>query len=134
MQFSDFIAILALLISGVSLFLSWRQYQRDRSHIQANITLENKYGELIYDVHLVNSGHRPASIHCVYARVRNGKLYPVYDRPVQLEETKTIDFTVPMVGFSKTPKDPDNIVAFEVEDSTGKKIVFKTHHSPKKQN
>lgn len=33
-----------------------------------------------------------------------------------------------MIGFSKTPKDPDNIVAFEAEDTTGKRYVFKTRN------
>ena len=132
MSFSDFISIFALVVSAVSLYLSWRQYRRDRSHLDALITVDNKYGEPIYSVRVVNKGRRPATVNRIYARVRNKKRYPVYDTLVSLEEMDKIDFTVPMAGFSSAHDDPDFIVAFEVEDTSGKTFVFKTRNSLRK--
>jgi len=132
MGFSDYLSIFALLISAFSLYISWRQYQRDRSHLAANITLLDRYGELTYQVRLVNKGRRMATIQRVYACVRSGKRYPVFDTPTQLAETKTLEFSVPLMGFGKAPNDPDHIVAFEAEDTSGKNSRFTTKGAPRK--
>ncbi len=126
MGFSDYLAILAFLISTLSLYISWRQYQRDRSHLESSINLLNHYGEMTYQVRLVNSGRRLVTIQRVYARVRSGKRYPVFDTPTQLGETKTLEFNVPLMDFGETPNDPNIIVAFEAEDTTGKNHRFPT--------
>lgn len=124
MGFSDYLAIFAFLISALSLYLSWRQYQRDRGHLVSNISLLNHYGENTYQVRLVNSGRRLVTVQRVYARVRSGKRYPVFDTPTQLGETKTLEFNVSLMDFGETPNDPNSIVAFEVEDTTGKNHRF----------
>ncbi len=132
MGFSDYLAILAVLISAFSLYISWRQYQRDRSHLASTISLQNHFGELAYHLSLVNNGRRMTTVQRIYALVRSGKRYPVFDTPTQLGETKTLELSVPLMDFGKAPNDPDHIVAFEVEDSTGNNYRFSTRRVSRK--
>ena len=36
-KFSDYLSIFAVLISSLSLYLSWRNFRRDRSHLKIKL-------------------------------------------------------------------------------------------------
>jgi hypothetical protein len=115
---SDYIAVVALLLSAASLYITWRHERRDASRLKIGLT----YGPDPvrgpgYTVRVTNVGRRPASIAAVYARTRGGKRYPVMDRTTPLAETEFREVSVPMSGFGN--RQPSSITAFEVEDTTG---------------
>jgi len=123
MQISDYLSITAIIISAISLYISWREYERDRSQLKASLSIvdDNKGGETFL-LKIVNSGRRPVNIRTVYARLRNRRRYPVFDTLTLLEETKNLEISIPFEGF----KNPGNVVAFEVDDTTGRRYSIKT--------
>ena len=126
---SDYLSILAVAISGISLYISWRQYSRDRSHLKLGLKVqEDIRNGPTFIISVVNVGRRPTTIVRGYALVSSGKRYPVFDTPTVLEETKTLEFSVPFAGFEKTFSFPYIIKAFEIEESTGKRSSIKTRH------
>lgn len=115
----------ALIVSCASLILSWRNFRRDSSRLKISLDFEVHPGRgSNYTVKITNVGRRPASIANVYARLRNGKRYPVFEMTTPLAETQFKDLTVPMAGFRN--EHPLYIKAFEVEDTTGKVYKART--------
>lgn len=109
----------ALVVSISSFILSWRNFQRDTSRLKVQLSYEVQHGRGSgYMVRITNVGRRPASVTGVYARIKNGKRYPVMDTTTLLAETQFKDLSVPMAGFGN--EHPLYIKAFEVEDSSGK--------------
>jgi len=129
MSFSDYISILALTISALSLFISWRQYLRDRGLIRLEVGLRKdiRTGPG-FQLTMVNGGRRPVTIEGIYARVSSGKRYPVFDTRKTLNETDNLEVAVPFSGFFKTISSGYFITAFEVDDTTGKRYTVKTRH------
>ena len=112
---------MALFISAVSLYMSWRQFDRDRSWLKLGLEFHLKSGRgSSYSLKIVNIGRRPVTIIKCYARLKSGKAYPVYDRPTILNETNNLNVDIPLYDFRSTIIHPLDIVAFEVEESTGK--------------
>jgi len=66
MTFSDYVAIIALGMSGLALFISWRQYVRDQSYLKIDVQIEKDL------VKAVNQGRRPLTIVQAEARVSSG--------------------------------------------------------------
>ncbi len=123
-KFSDYVAILALLVSCASFYLSWRNFQRDTSRLKIVLGFEVQAGSGgRYTIRVINVGRRPASIARVYARHRDGSRHSVFDIATLLAETQFKDLTVPMAGLQDNH--PLDIRAFEVEDISGK--VYKAH-------
>jgi hypothetical protein len=115
----------ALIVSCASFYLSWRNYRRDSSRLKINLEFDVNPGRgSAYTVRMINVGRRPASITRVYARLKNGKRYPVMDTTTVLAETQFKDLSVPMAGFRN--EHPLYIIAFEVEDTTGKVYKART--------
>lgn len=115
----------ALIVSCASFYLSWRNYRRDSSRLKINLEFDVNPGRgSAYTVRMINVGRRPASITRVYARLKNGKRYPVMDTTTVLAETQFKDLSVPMAGFRN--EHPLYITAFEVEDTTGKVYKART--------
>lgn len=124
-KFSDYLSILAVLLSVTSLYISWRNFHRDSSRLKVMLEFEVFPGSgSSYTVRMINVGRRPASVIRVYARLKNGKRYPVMDTTTLLAETQFKDLSVPMAGFRN--EYPLYITAFEVEDSTGKTYKART--------
>jgi len=115
----------ALIVSCASFILSWRNFRRDASRLKIKLDFEvyPGYGSS-YTVRITNVGRRPSSITSVYARLKNGKRYPVYEGTTLLAETQFKDLSVPMAGFQN--EHPLYIRAFEVEDTTGKVYKART--------
>jgi len=127
MAFSDYVAIFALVISAISLFISWRQYSRDSSQLKLSLQFHVKSGQgSAYTLRVVNSGRRPATVLKCYARLKSGKAYPVYDTPRNLEETDSLEVDIPLYGFKNSITHPLDIVAFEVEETSGRTCRIKT--------
>lgn len=119
-KFSDYIATVALLFSCASLYLSWRNFDRDASRLKIRLDFEIQPGlGSMYIVRFTNAGRRPSTVIKVHARLKNGKRYPVFDAPTRLEETQFKELTVPVAKFGALPH-PLHITVFEVEDSAGK--------------
>ncbi len=124
-KFSDYLSILAVLLSATSLYISYRNFRRDSSRLKVNLEFDvDPVHGSAYTVRMINVGRRPASITKVYARLKNGKRYPVMDTTTLLAETQFKDLSVPMAGFRN--EHPLYITAFEVEDSTGKVYKART--------
>jgi len=127
MRFSDYIAAVALVISAFSLYLSWRQYSRDRSHLRLSLRFELTTGQgSSYVLRVVNAGRRTANIDSCYARFRSGRRYPVTDKPMMLEETHATEVSIPLYGFRNSISHPLDLVAFEVRETTGAVHTIKT--------
>jgi hypothetical protein len=59
MNYSDALSIVALIISGISLIISWRTFTRDRSQIKIAANLElQEFGETSIIIEIVNVGRR----------------------------------------------------------------------------
>ncbi len=116
---SNYLAVLAVLLSAISLYVSYRTYRRDVSHLKVSLNYDADplHGDG-YTVRIINDGRRPATITHVFARVKSGKRYPVMDTVTRLGETEFRDLPVPMAGFGNGH--PSAIRAFEVEEATGK--------------
>ena len=124
-KFSDYLSIIAVILSATSLYISYRNYRRDTSRLKIVLGFEVHPGRgSNYTVKITNVGRRPASIAKVYARLKNGKSYPVFDTTTLLTETQFKDLTVPMAGFRD--EHPLDIRAFEVEDTSGKVYKART--------
>jgi hypothetical protein len=120
-NFSDYLSIIAILFSAVSLYISWRAFQRDDSRLKIKLDFEvtHSVGNA-YNVKITNLGRHPASIEKVYARLYNLKRYPVFNSADSLKEMESRTVSVPMSGFHSMH--PMGIIAFEVEDA-GEKIT-----------
>ena len=117
-KFSDYLSIIAVFLSAMSLYISYRNYRRDTSRLKVVLGFEVHPGRgSNYTVRITNVGRRPSSITSVYARLKNRKRYPVYDGTTLLAETQYKDISVPMAGFRN--EHPLYISAFEVEDTNG---------------
>jgi hypothetical protein len=126
-QVSDILASLALIVSMVSLYVSWREYRRDTSRLKIRLDFQVYPGKgSAYVVRIINIGRRDTTISKVFACMKSGKHYPVFDTLMLLKETETKEFTVPVAGFLKSNFHPLHIRAFEVEDTTGKPYRART--------
>jgi hypothetical protein len=133
MAFSDYISIFAITISALSLYLSWSQFSRDRSHLRLGLKIENDASKgPAFVISIVNVGRRSTTIARGYALVSSGKRFPVYDTPTVLEERKTLQFTVYFYDFFRSLSSGYFIEAFEVEDTAGKRYAVKTRPLRKK--
>ncbi|MBU2611577.1 MAG: hypothetical protein KJ606_11645 [Chloroflexi bacterium] len=120
-QVSDVLATLALILSTISLYVSWRQYRRDVSRLKIRLDFQVFIGKgSAYLVYITNTGRRPATVSKVYARMRGEGHYPVFDAKRLLAETETLDLSVPLAGFTSSLRHPLDITMIEVEDSAGK--------------
>ena len=75
MTFSDILSVFAVLISSLSLVLSWRQYARDRSRLKLNLSLRDDVKDgPAFLVSAVNAGRRPVTVVRGVALVEFGAL------------------------------------------------------------
>jgi hypothetical protein len=127
MTFSNILSVIAVLISGLSLALAWRQYARDRSRLKLNLSLRDDVKDgPAFLLSAVNAGRRPVTVVRGVALVESGHYYPVYDTRIELKENDAFDFSVPFSGFFNSISSGDFIKAFELEDSTGRRVSIGT--------
>lgn len=125
MQISDWIALVALVFSIISLYISWLAYYRDRSHLQLTIDF---HGESTangkYHITITNDGRRPITLSEVAARFWCRKHRVFYEKETPLNEGETKLVLAPIQLFPV--KHPLSIMVFEAKDSTGKKYRVAT--------
>lgn len=132
MTFSNLISVLALFISSLSLVLSWRQFARDRSRLKPGLNIrEDLRDGPTFVVSAVNAGRRPVTVVRGEALTVSGKYYPVYDTRIELKENDSLEFIVPFSDFFDSQKSGDFIKAFELEDSTGRRVSVGTRRLQK---
>jgi hypothetical protein len=112
--------------------LSWRQFARDRSRLKPGLNIrEDLRDGPTFIVSAVNAGRRPVTVVRGEALTVSGKYYPVYDTRIELKENDSLEFTVPFSGFFDSQKSGDFIKAFELEDSTGRRVSVGTRRLQK---
>jgi hypothetical protein len=118
-KFSDFVSGAALLLSALSLYISYRNYHRDVGVLKLTLRFEAdpSHGNL-YLLTITNIGRRPVTLIKVVARLKNQERCVVYDSNIVLNETASKEIIVPMVGFHN--ESPLMIRAFDAEDSSGR--------------
>lgn len=121
------ISIVSLVISIISLFISWRAFERDRNNLKvtAEFHLESGQGTA-FKVHLVNRGRRSINIENILLRLNSGKeLMPKLDSPkVVLDENEPYICWFPLFHYKNELNSPLEIKQAEVYDSHGKKYSF----------
>lgn len=62
-KFSDYLSMIALVFSCLSLFLSWRNFLRDRSHLKVSLDFTHRQNQgSQYHVVITNDGRRTATL------------------------------------------------------------------------
>jgi len=121
------ISIAALTVSIISLFISWRAFERDRSNLKvtAEFHLESGQGTA-FKVLLVNRGRRSINIENILLRLKSGKeLIPKLDNPrIVLDENELYICWFPIFHYKNEISGPLDIKQVEVYDSHGKKYLF----------
>lgn len=109
----------ALLISSVSLFISWRNFRRDRSHLKLTLEYERQAGpEGQYQLTVTNDGRRAATLTEVNALLWFRERCTVYQQSTPLEEGKQKRILVPLAMIPSLST-PLRVRAFEARDSVG---------------
>jgi hypothetical protein len=129
MAFSDYLSIVALVLASISLYVSWRQYERDRSHLKLSLQFQVQTGQgSAYILTIVNSGRRPATIQKCFAKLKDDPTYyPVFDKSTVLTETQAQEISIPLYGFRESLSHPLDIELFAVEDTTSKRWSIRTN-------
>ena len=66
LSLSDYLSIGALIISSISLFLSWRQFSRDRGRLQLKLNFIEQPRGGAFTLVVTNDGRRPVTISKVF--------------------------------------------------------------------
>jgi hypothetical protein len=124
---ASILPVIAVLISSLSLVLSWRHYARDRSRPKLTLSLRDdvKNGPAFL-LSAVNTGRRPVTVVRGVALVESRHYYPVCDMRIELKENDTFEFSVPFSGFFNSISSGNFIKAFELEDSSGRRVSIGT--------
>jgi hypothetical protein len=121
------ISIASLVVSILSLFISWRALTRDRSdlRVSAEFHLESEHGTT-FKVRLVNQGRRPIHIENILLRLNSGKslLSELVSPKIILDEGESYVFLFPLVHYQDEINSPLDIKRAEVYDTKGKKYTF----------
>lgn len=121
------ISLVALAISLLSLFFSWRTYERDRNDLKVTATfhLESEQGTA-FQVRLVNRGRRPINVESLLLRLKSGKaLLPKPVTPkISLDENETYEHWFSLTYYRDEINSPLVIKEAEAYDTHGKKYTF----------
>ncbi len=118
-KFSDYVAILAFIVSCTSFYLSWKNFTRDRSHLKLalDFTSHAKRGNQ-FQVTITNDGRRTASLTRVDALLWFRKRQTVFQQQTVLTEGDLKEIFVP-TAMIPSISNPLTVRAFEVRDSVG---------------
>ncbi|HXD09291.1 MAG TPA: hypothetical protein VN653_04450 [Anaerolineales bacterium] len=120
-KFSDYVSMIALVFSCASLYLSWRNYVRDRSHLKVSLDFENlpKQGSR-FEVTVTNDGRRTTTLVRVDALFWFRQRENFFEQETALTEGMHKKLSAPLARFSSI-SNPLAIRAFEAVDSVGHK-------------
>lgn len=115
-KFSDYLAIFAFVLSSFSLFLSWKNYMRDRSHLKLQVTYKKANKE--FQLLVTNDGRRIAVLQEVSALLWFGKRHTITTTLYDLTEDRQKSYSIPLAmlpGISS----PLRVRGFIVMDTRG---------------
>lgn len=115
-KFSDYLSIFAVVLSSFSLFLSWKNYMRDRSHL----TLKMMYKKVNKEFQLLvtNDGRRIAVLQEVNALLWISRTHTITTTTYELAEGKQKTYSVPLAMFPGI-SNPFRVRGFVVMDTRG---------------
>lgn len=130
LNWSDYIAIGALIISCIALFITWRQYARDRGSLKLDLTFHaaSGYGT-VYFINVVNSGRRPITLAKYHSKLKSGKVQtgPInIGKGQRLEEGESHRIVYSLNDCKDDITHPLDVKEFTVEDSIGNRYKIKT--------
>ncbi|MCI0556652.1 MAG: hypothetical protein L0287_37410 [Anaerolineae bacterium] len=116
----------ALLISSISLIISWRNYRRDRSHLKLSLDFASheKQGKRFLVV-ITNDGRRTATLTRVDALLWFRKHQTIFQQQTVLTEGGSKEILIPQAMFPSISS-PLAVRAFEAVDSVGHKYRSST--------
>ncbi|MBI3166595.1 MAG: hypothetical protein IPG44_06450 [Anaerolineales bacterium] len=126
-KFSDYLSMIALVFSSLSLLLSWRNFRRDRSHLKLSLVFET-HGKLAdgqYLLTITNVGRRPATLVKVDAVFWFQKRHNIFSQETVLAEGARKSLSVYLVFFPSI-SNPLAVRTFEAADSLGTKYRTNT--------
>jgi len=88
MQTSDYLSVIALIISAISLFLSWRQYARDAGRLKLHIDYTSEMCGGTFCLEITNIGRRPVMVDKVAVLTFDEKEFPVSENRFILDESE----------------------------------------------
>jgi len=119
-EYAEVASSVSLALSSAALFISWRVYSRDRSHLQIDVEFHLKTGKgTAFLVPLVNKGRRLISVRHVGLRLHSGELL----RPLVLGETESADVLFPLYEYRDRISSPLDVSHAEAWDTTGRRYV-----------
>ena len=115
-KFSDYLSMVALVFSCASLFLSWRNFMRDRSHLILTLEYENRGRQ--FHITVINDGRRSATLVRVAALFWFRKREVFFEQETTLTEGTHKKLSAPLARFSSI-SNPLAVRGFEGVDSVG---------------
>ena len=125
-EYAEVASSVSLALSSIAVFISWRVYCRDRSHLQTDVEFHLMTGKgTAFLVRLVNKGRRLVSVREVGLRLHSGELLRTPDlvRPLVLGETESGDVLFPLYEYRDRISSPLDVSHAEAWDTTGRRYV-----------
>jgi hypothetical protein len=124
MSFFDLLSIFALIISGISLAISWMQYSRDSGRLKLNLDFSVPPVGGALHIGITNIGRRPITVRNIYLHNRQNQRFLLPDTNILLAETESRKITIPISGYVE--KSPLELKSIEVIDTRGKRYKAST--------
>lgn len=128
------ISAVALMVSGVSLWISWRAHKRDEPHLRLTLHYHPESGAgTEFRIRVVNHGRRVCLIERAMVVFASGeRLEESFVGGKPLEESQSTDVWFPLYDKPLRSDIPVGVVRAEVYDTLGKRHVY-PRMSPKSQ-
>lgn len=124
MTISDFLSVFAIILSTVSLMLSWKQYSRDTGYLKLSLDFSVPPVGGALHLTITNIGRRPITVRDVYLYARKNEQFLLSVGNILLEETESREITIPISGYVE--KSPLEVKFIEVIDTRGKQCKIST--------
>jgi hypothetical protein len=124
MNFSDFLSVFAVIISSVSLMLSWKQFSRDTGYLKLSLDFSVPPVGGALHLAITNIGRRPITVRNIYLCARRNERFLLSESNILLEETESREITIPISGYVE--KTPLEVKFIEVIDTRGKQCKIST--------
>jgi len=123
MDRSIYLSLLAIAISSLSLWVSWRTYRRDRPDLRPKLNYFPRHGgQSAFNIRVVNYGRRTARVEQYSIQFKGEE--PLYDS-VAGGSPVTADFWIPTYDHRGMPaRDPTRVSSLVVIDTLGKKYTY----------
>jgi hypothetical protein len=117
MQTSDFLAVVAIVLSTFSLVNSWRQVARDVGRLRLKVEYDDQSPNGTIYLMLTNIGRRPVTVDFIEIFTTDRKYLPVQEADFSLRESEAREIKIPLSGYIEYK--PQEIKAVRVVDTYG---------------